>query len=67
MFNDLIKSKKISQTELAKKIGLSQQLVSNWTRGICQPQLEVVPKLAAILGVTIEEVVNCFQLIWKKR
>ncbi len=60
-FADLLKQKSITQTTLARQIGFSQSLISLWIRGDCQPQIEVLPKLAEALGVSVEEIVNCFK------
>lgn len=61
MFKKLLQKKKITQIELAKKLGVSQSLISQWICGLCQPQLELIPRIAEILQESIEGIVNCFQ------
>lgn len=49
------RQKKLNQTELAKKIGVTQKTVSMWETGIYQPDQEHIKKLAAILGCPPED------------
>lgn len=51
------KAKKIKQAYIAKKLSVSQVLVSCWETGKREPSISVLPKLAEILGCSIEEVV----------
>lgn len=45
------------QKELAIELGVTQQAVSSWISGRCQPAIEKIPKLAEVLNCTIKEVV----------
>ena len=49
------KLKGITQSELADMVGVSCQAVSKWERQISYPDITVLPALAQILGVTIDE------------
>ena len=49
----IAKSKKISQTDIAKKIGVAQSSVSQWKTGSVPSSDKIVP-IAEILGVSIE-------------
>lgn len=46
---------RLSQAELARRIGVSQQTVSKWLSGETQPRLKLVPRLAQALDVTAVE------------
>ena len=63
---ELLKKIGLTQAGLAHKIGKSQRLVSAWCNGQCQPQLEILPKLAEILDVSVEEIIQCFTSETKK-
>lgn len=61
MLSRLLRKNNITQSQLAAKIGITQQLVSKWVTGGCQPQIEMLPKLAEALNCSVEEIVNCFK------
>lgn len=44
----------MTQPELAEKMGISFQAVSNWERGESMPDIAKLPELAAILGMSID-------------
>ena len=46
---------RMSQTELAKAVGVSADSVSNWESGEYMPSLRTSIVLADVLGVTIEQ------------
>ena len=52
------KERKISQAELAKELGLTQQVVSGYETGKCYPNLEAVGKIADIFQVSIDTLVG---------
>ena len=56
MLLKILKEKQIRQSELATKLNISQSAVSQWCTG-GQPKLEQLPKLAEVLGCSIEEIV----------
>ena len=64
MFKDLRERVGITQRDIETALGLANSTVSKWENGVCKPPLETIPKLANVLGVTVEEVVKCFE---KKR
>ena len=45
----------ISQTELAARIGVSPQAVSKWERGLCCPDIALLPRLARMFEKNIDE------------
>ena len=50
--------RQISQLDLAKIIGVSQGAVSQWETGQSLPRAELLPKLAAALDCTIDELLS---------
>lgn len=58
MFNERIRelriAKKISQVELAKKIGVTKQSVSNWENDNIQPSIDMLVKIARALNVSTD-------------
>ena len=54
----LRKEKKLTQKELAKQLGLTAQSVSKWERGLCLPDIFLLPDLCKILGIEIEELIT---------
>ena len=66
MFNEKVgayiailrKAGKRTQQELAEKLGVSHQAVSNWERGESMPDISILPKLAALLGTTTDNILS---------
>jgi transcriptional regulator with XRE-family HTH domain len=54
----LRKSKKLSQTELAGLLGLSQRTISHYEQGGAEPSLECLVEIAKLLGVTTDELLG---------
>lgn len=58
MLNKRIKSLRLnrgySQVELAKRLGVSKQAVSNWENDNIQPSIEMLIRLADLFGVTTD-------------
>lgn len=52
---ELRKEKAMTQEELAAKIGVSAQSVSKWENGINMPDIMLLPIIAEIFSVTIDE------------
>ena len=44
----------LTQTELAEQMGVTQSLVAMWERGAVLPSAEKLPRLADLLGCTID-------------
>lgn len=49
--------KKISQSELAERLNVTRQAVSNWECGKTEPDIETLHKISDILEITIEELI----------
>ena len=54
----LRKDQNMTQMELADKLGISFQAVSNWERGNTMPDFGKLPELAEIFRVTIDELLG---------
>jgi len=54
----LRKAGKYTQQGLAEKLGVSHQAVSNWERGESMPDISLLPKLAAVLGTTTDNILS---------
>lgn len=52
------KAKGVSQKDLAIALGVSQAAVSHWFKGDNSPNIEIVSKIAEILGVRISDLLN---------
>lgn len=48
----------ISQIELSKILGVSQGAVSQWENGQSMPRAEMLPKIAKVLGCTVDELLE---------
>ena len=48
----------MTQKDLAEKLNITDKAVSKWERGIACPDTAAIPKLAQILGVSIEELMT---------
>lgn len=53
---ELRKKKKLSQTELGEKLGVSNKAVSKWENGAAYPSTDLILPLAEALGVSVEEI-----------
>lgn len=54
----LRKAAKITQTELADKLGVHLQTVSKWERGISVPDISQLGEIASLCGVTLEKLLQ---------
>ena len=55
---ELRKKKDMTQFELADRLGISYQAVSNWERGNSMPDISKLPELAEIFGVAVDEILG---------
>lgn len=55
---DLRKATNMTQMELADKLSISFQAVSNWERGNTMPDISKLPELAEIFGISVDELLN---------
>ena len=58
MIAELRKQHGMTQLELAEKMGVTDKAVSKWERDLSCPDINSLPKLAEILGVSVEELMQ---------
>lgn len=51
----LRRQRSLSQTELGEQVGVDYATIGRYERGVATPKLEVITKLAALFGVSIEQ------------
>lgn len=56
--SELRKKNNLTQEELANMLGVSPQAVSKWENDTACPDIALLPKIAEIFGVTIDELMN---------
>lgn len=54
----LRKENRMSQENLAEKLGVSAQAVSKWENGQSCPDISLLPQLANLLGVSVDELLT---------
>lgn len=59
-FGEMVKRARLglgwTQRDLACRLGVGQQAVSGWERGMSRPYADVVPRVAELLGLDIDSV-----------
>jgi transcriptional regulator with XRE-family HTH domain len=55
---ELRKAKNMTQLELANKLNITDKAVSKWERDISCPDINTFPKLAELLGVSVDELLK---------
>lgn len=60
MFKKLLANSGITQEDLAKKLDVTQALISKWVTGKGAPRTQMLPDIASALKVDVSEVVACF-------
>lgn len=58
IISTLRKEKGMTQKELADKLNITDKAVSKWERDVALPDTATIPKLAEILEVSVEELMN---------
>lgn len=58
MIAELRKQHGMTQLELAEKMGVTDKAVSKWERDLSCPDINSIPNLAEILGVSVEELMQ---------
>lgn len=58
IISTLRKEKGMTQKELADKLNITDKAVSKWERDIACPDTTTIPKLAEVLEVSLEELMN---------
>ena len=52
------KQKKLTQMQLAEKLGITDKAVSKWERGITMPDTSIMLELCEILGISVNELLS---------
>lgn len=55
---EIRKRKKITQQQLADTMNVSQSSVCSWENGVSHPRTADLPRLAAVLDVTVDELLR---------
>ena len=55
---ELRKENGMTQAQLAEQMGVTDKAVSKWERDISCPDINSVPKLAEVLGTTVEQLMD---------
>ena len=58
MIAELRKQHGMTQLELAEKMGVTDKAVSKWERDLSCPDINSIPDLAEILGVSVEDLMQ---------
>ena len=58
MVAELRKEKGMTQADLAEKMGITDKAVSKWERYLSYPDIALIPRLAEILGVSVDELLS---------
>ena len=58
MIAELRKQHGMTQLDLAEKMGVTDKAVSKWERDLSCPDINSLPKLAEILGVSVDELMQ---------
>ena len=63
----LRKEKGLTQSELGERLGVTAQSVSNWERAESLPDTALLPELAMIYGVSVDEILGGGSASWRFR
>lgn len=58
LISTLRKEKGLTQKEVAERLGITDKAVSKWERDLSYPDTAILPRLAELLGVTVEELLR---------
>jgi len=56
----------LSQNDIAEKLSITRQAISKWERGINEPDIETIVRLADIYNVTIDQLLRADLSIVKR-
>ena len=59
MIASLRKEKRMTQIELAEKMGVTDKAVSKWERDLDCPDVSTLPKLAEVFDISVDELMQC--------
>ena len=61
------KKNDLTQETLAECLGVSYQSISRWENGTTYPDLELIPAIAEVLSVSVDELLGMPQIEKEKR
>lgn len=61
MIATLRKEKSMTQLQLAEKMGVTDKAVSKWERNLSCPDIDSLPLLAEIFGISVDELIQVKQ------
>ena len=56
--NKIMKQRGISQSSLAKSLGISRASVNAWVKGSATPSLDNLKRIGELLGITVDEIIS---------
>ena len=59
MIASLRKENRMTQLELAEKMGVTDKAVSKWERDLACPDVSTLPKLAEVFDISVDELMQC--------
>ena len=59
--------KKLSQADLAETFKITRAYVNHWERGVSTPPKRLIPRVAQLLGIPVQDLFKAIQLwkLWK--
>lgn len=51
-------SKKLTQKELSKRVGVDQRTISAWEKGVCEPDFHLLAKLCEIFDESFDNMLT---------
>ncbi len=58
MIASLRKENGMTQLDLAGKMGVTDKAVSNWERDLSRPDIDTIPRLAEVFGISVDELMQ---------
>lgn len=58
VLSELKKSKKISQAQIARELGVTPSNLNDWAKGRSVPNADKITKLAEVLGVAVSDLID---------
>ncbi len=56
LIRELRVEKSMTQRQIAEQLGITEQAISKWERGLGGPDISLLPALSGILGVNIDKI-----------
>lgn len=56
--NEWLKTNHVTNKAFGEKLGVSDVSVNRWRTGVCAPDLNLLPKMCEVMGITINELLD---------